>query len=165
MKRAFWPIAACLILAGCGDSSLNPTRWFGGERAPRGPETLTPADGYGNQDEMRPPVGQVISARWEPTLEGRLLVVTAIMPTKGWWNLELVTEVPYPGGKVRPDPDLVLRLRLVGVAPPLDSQAARIPAQPGPDTVTVALPLSASTLSRMDSVVVTGAANAISLGV
>ena len=165
MTRVFWPIAACLMLAGCGDSSLNPMRWFGAERAPRRPQTLVPAEGYDSRDDSRLPVAQVLSARWEQTLEGRLLVVTAIPPTKGWWNVELVTETPRPAGRVLPDPDGVLRLRLVGAPPPKDSPAARMPAQPGPDTLTVALPIGAPVLSQMDSVVVTGAANAITLGV
>lgn len=165
MNRAIWPMAACLMLAGCGDSSLNPMRWFGGERAPRAPQTLVPEDGYDTRDDARLPVAQVLSARWEQTLEGRLLVVTAMPPTKGWWNVELVTATPRPGDRVLPDPDGVLRLRLVGAPPPADSPAARMPAQPGADTLTVALPISASVLSRMGSVEVTGAANAISLGV
>jgi len=165
MNRALWPIAACLMLAGCGDSSLNPMRWFGGQPAPRGPQTLTPAEGYDSRDDSRLPVAQVLSARWERTVEGRLLVVTAMAPTKGWWNIELVTETPRPAGRVLPDPDGVLRLRLVGAPPPKDSQAARTAARPGPDTLTVALPINSSVLLRMDSVVVTGAANAISLGV
>ena len=50
-------------------------------------------------------------------------------------------------------------------APPEGAPAAGMAAQPGPDTLTVALPISSSVLSQMDSVVVTGAANAISLGV
>lgn len=165
MNRALWPMTVCLMLAGCGDSSLNPMRWFGGERAPRGPQTLTPEGGYDTRDDSRLPVPQVLSARWERTLEGRLLVVTAMPPTKGWWNVELVSETPRPAGRVLPDPDGVLRLRLVGAPPAEDAPAARMAAQPGPDTLTVALPISSSVLSQMDSVIVTGAANAISLGV
>ncbi|MBB1490834.1 hypothetical protein H5394_06630 [Paracoccus sp. MC1862] len=158
-------MAACLMLAGCGDSSLNPMRWFGGERAPRAAQTLAPEGGYDTRNDDRLPMGQVLSARWEQTLEGRLLVVTAMPPTKGWWNVELVTETPRPADRVLPDPDGVLRLRLVGAPPPADSTAARMPAQPGSDTLTIALPLSSPVLSRMHSVVVAGAANAISLGV
>lgn len=165
MNRALWPIAACLILSACGDSSLNPLRWFGGERAPRGPETLAPARGYPDLSDARAPVAQVLSARWEPTVEGRLLVVTALAPTKGWWDVALATETPQPAGRVRPDADGVLRLRLVGVPPPVDSAAARMPAQPGVDTLTVAFPLSSTALRDIGSVTVTGGTNAISLGV
>lgn len=165
MNRALWPIAACLILSACGDSSLNPTRWFGAERAPRGPETLAPPKGYQEKADARLPVAQVLSARWEPTVEGRLLVVTALAPTKGWWDVALVTETPQPGGRVRPDADGVLRLRLVGAPPPAGSAAARMPAQPGVDTLTVAFPLGSTALRDIGSVTVAGGANAISLGV
>lgn len=165
MNRALWPMAACLMLAGCGDSALNPARWFGGERAARGPKTLVPDEGYAVRDEGRLPVGQILSARWEQTGEGRLLVVTAMPPTKGWWNVALVNETARPGGRMLPDSDGVLRLRLVGTPPPNDTPAARMPAQAGADSVTVALPVSASMLSRISSVVVTGAANAIPLKV
>ncbi|MCG2921828.1 hypothetical protein KZ305_27465, partial [Escherichia coli] len=84
-----WPLAACLMLAACGDSSLNPRRWFGGDPAPRGPQTLAPEGGYTVAEDARQPAAQLLSARWEQTLEGRLLVVTAIPPTKGWWDLAL----------------------------------------------------------------------------
>lgn len=166
MKRAFWPLAACLTLAACGgDSSLNPFRWGGGGgSAQRGPETLAPEGGYTNLDASRMPVAQVLSARWEPLVEGRLLVVTAMAPTKGWWNVDLVTVTPMPRGRVRPDPDGVLRLMLVGTPPPPDSAAARTPAQPGADTVTAAFPISHAALDRIGSVVVQAGENAITLG-
>ena len=107
----------------------------------------------------------MLSAQWEQTAEGRLLVVTAIAPTKGWWDVALVAETPQPAGRVRPDADGVLRLRLVGSPPPADSAAARLPAQPAVDTLTVAFPLSSTALRDIGSVTVTGGTNAISLGV
>ena len=70
-----------------------------------------------------------------------------------------------PAGRVRPDADGVLRLRLVGSPPPADSAAARLPAQPAVDTLTVAFPLSSTALRDIGSVTVTGGTNAISLGV
>lgn len=165
MKRVAWPIAICLVLSACGDSSMNPRRWFGGEPAPRGPATLTPEKGYTQAADERLPVAQILSARWEPTLEGRLLVVTALAPTQGWWDVALVTQTPQASGELRPDPDGVLRLRLVGAPPPQDSPSARTPVQPEVDTLTVALPLSHRALSEMASVEVAGGANAISLGI
>ena len=164
MNRALWPIAACLVLSACGDSRFNPTRWFGGERAPR-VETLAPPKGYQEKPDSRLPVAQVLSAKWEQTVEGRLLVVTAIAPTKGWWDVALVPETPQPADRIRPDADGVLRLRLVGAPPAADSTTARMPAQPGVDTLTVAFPLSSTALRDIGTVVVTGGTNAVSLGV
>ncbi|HRO13634.1 MAG TPA: hypothetical protein PLL33_01045 [Paracoccus sp. (in: a-proteobacteria)] len=155
-------ICAALMLAGCGggDSSLNPMRWFGG--GPKGPKTLEPKGGYA-RDDTRPPVAQILSARWEPLVEGRLLVVTALAPTQGWWDAALLTETPQPEGRVRPGPDSVLRLRLVAAPPLSDSPEARRAARPGPDTLTAAMAISHSALRSIDSVVITGAANSITL--
>ena len=74
MNRVFWPLAACLMLAGCGgDSSLNPLRWFGGGKAaPRATDSLAPKGGYEGTEANRLPVAQVLTARWEPTVEGDL---------------------------------------------------------------------------------------------
>lgn len=164
MTRPLWILCLCAVLAGCGDSSLNPMRWFDRGGAPRGPQTLEPRGGYADTDQ-RLPVPQVLSARWEPTVEGRLLVVTAIAPTKGWWDVALVTETPQPAGRVRPGPDGVLRLKLVGAPPLAEDTAARMPAQPGADTLTVAFPLSNAALEWIDSVTISAALNGISLKV
>ena len=129
---------------GFGFSDIFETFFQGaGAGGQRGPQTLEPKGGYARTDQ-RLAVPQVLSARWEPTVEGRLLVVTAIAPTKGWWDVALVTETPQPEGRVRPDADGVLRLRLVGSPPLTDDRSARLPAQPGPDTITVAFPISAA---------------------
>lgn len=161
--RSLWLLSVCAVLAGCGDSSLNPMRWFGGGGGPKQPQTLEPKGGYVDTADKRLPVPQVLSARWEPTVEGRLLVVTGIAPTKGWWKVALVTETPQPPGRVRPDSDGVLRLRLVGVPPAADDPAARMVARPGADTLTVAYPLSTAALQSITSVTVSAAGNSISL--
>lgn len=166
MLRSLCLVSICALLAGCGGgggSGWNPLGWFGGG-GQRGPQTLEPKGGYARTDQ-RLAVPQVLSARWEPTVEGRLLVVTAIAPTKGWWDVALVTETPQPEGRVRPDADGVLRLRLIGSPPLTDDRSARLPAQPGPDTITVAFPISAAALERIDSVAVSAGNNGIALKV
>ena len=165
MRRPLLLLTTCALLAACGgrgDSSLNPLRWFGGGER-QGPSTLEPEGGYQALNDARLPVPQLVSARWEPTVEGRLLVVTAMAPVKGWWNVALVTETPQPPGRVRPDADGVLRLRMVGLPPPAGSADARRPAQPGPDTLTVAFPLSNAALNRIDAVTVNGGNNALTV--
>lgn len=167
MIRSLLILSLCAVLAGCGDggSSLNPMRWFGGGGAPRQPQTLAPKGGYRVAVDSRLPFPQILSARWEPTTEGRLLVVTAIAPTKGWWNVALLTQTPQPAGRLRPDADGVLRLRLVGSPPPAGSAEARTPARPGVDTVTLAFPVSNAALGLMDQVTIAAANNAVSLKV
>lgn len=158
-------IAATLTLAACGDtrgSGLNPFRWFGS--GSRGPETLTPEGGYATAArDPRQLMGSITSARWEPLGEGRLLVVTGLAPTKGWWDAELVTETPMPAGRIRADADGVLRLRFVASPPPPDAPDARRPANPQVDTITAALTISTPALRGIEQVVIQGAANAITL--
>lgn len=163
MIRPLMLLPLCAVLAGCGDSSMNPMRWFGGGERDRGPATLEPRGGYVDQVQGRLPVPQILSARWEKTVEGRLLIVTAIAPTKGWHHVALITEAAQPEGRVRPGPDGVLRLRLVGSPPPQDSDAARLPANPATDTLTVAFPISSTALLDIDSVTVAAAMNSISV--
>ena len=152
-----------LALAGCGrgDSGLNPMRWFGGSNQPK---SLEPEGGYPTTTEDgRQPVARILAARWEPLYEGRLLVVDALPTTKGWWNVELVTEVPMPRGRIRPDENGELRLRLVGNPPAPDTPAAASPANPASDTITVGLTLSNAALANLREVVITSAGNAVSL--
>lgn len=167
MNRSLMAVGLALALAGCsgGGSGINPLHWFGGGRAPRQAETLAPKGGYQTKVDDRLPFPRILSARWEPTVEGRLLVVTAIAPTRGWWRVDLLTQTPQPTGRLRPDADGVLRLRLVGSPPPANSLEARQPARPGPDTVTFAFPVSNAALGLMTEVTVSAADNAISLKV
>lgn len=153
-----------LLLAGCGgrfsDSGWNPLGWFGGD-APR--ETLEPERGYDSAGDTRPGIPAITGARWEPTGEGRLLVVTAMAPTKGYSSVELITARPQPAGRISPDPDGVLRLRMVGLPPLPGSEAARLPARPETDEITAAMALSAVQLARITAVEISGAANVVTL--
>lgn len=160
LKQTTLSLAALAFLAGCGDSSLNPTRWFGGPRD-TGPTTLDPKGGYGPSD-ARMAFGQIVATKWEPTNEGRLLVVTAMPPTQGYWNVALIPEVAQPEGRLATDADGVLRLRLVGNPPPRDSVEARRPARQG-DLITAAISVPNGALSRMSQVVVSGAQNAVTV--
>ncbi len=163
--------AVAVTLAGCGggsgsgsagsaSSGLNPLGWFRGGQNQQ--TTLAPEGGY-QTDDNRVPVAHVIGAKWEPLYQGRMLVVTGLAQTKGWWGVKLVTEVPMPEGRIRGDDFGVLRLRLVGLPPLENTYAASAPAQAPTDTVTVALPLSHEALASVREVVITGGANAVSL--
>jgi hypothetical protein len=156
---------AVLLLVGCGrlgDSSWNPMRWMGGSSKP--PQTLVPEGGYTTDaDDGRVPLAHVTGAKWDPLYEGRLLIVTGLGASKGWWNVGLVTEMPMPAGRIRPDENGVLRLRLVGKPPLPDSFASANPPSPASDTITTALTIPASVLPNLREVVISGAGNAITL--
>lgn len=151
-----------LALAGCGrlgDSSWNPMRWGGSK-----PQTLTPEGGYPTStNDGRVPLAHVTSAKWDPMYEGRLLVVTGLGASKGWWDVQLVTEVPMPPGRVRPDENGVLRLRLVGKPPLPDTFAAANPPNPATDSITAAMTIPNGVLPSLREVVISGAGNAVTL--
>ncbi len=155
---------ALLLLAGCGrfsESRWNPVGWFGGSGQPT---TLEPEGGYPTaQQDGRTGLAQITGARWEPLYEGRLLVVTGLAATKGWWDVALITEQPMPPGRILADANGVLRLRLVGNPPPANQPHTRVAPNPASDTVTVAMTLSNATLADLREVVITGAGNAVTL--
>ncbi|AUH35515.1 hypothetical protein CUV01_16215 [Paracoccus tegillarcae] len=158
-------LIATLTLAGCGgrfsDSGWNPLGWFG---SGQGPTTLEPRDGYANANtDARPGIPAITGARWEVLNEGRLLVVTGIGPTKGYYNADLIGQSPSPTGRLSPDPDGVLRLRFVAWPPLSDSEFARLPARPETDTISVALTLSSNVLAGITQVEITGATNTVTI--
>lgn len=153
-----------LALSGCGrfsDSGWNPTGWFGGSSEPA---TLDPEGGYPTaKQDGRVPVAAVTGAKWDPLYEGRILVARALPATKGWWDLALVTEVPMPPGRISPDENGVLRLRLMGKPPAENSFEAANAANPAIDTANVALTISNTELSRIREVVISAGNNAVTL--
>ena len=157
-------LGAVLAASGCSrigsDSGLNPLRWFGG--GSRAPTTLEPQGGWQTQaEDPRQPVPQILSAGFQPLNEGRLLVVQAFAPVKGWWDLEIITATAQPENQLRPDADDILRLVLVGNPPP--EGTPRLPANPQSDQLTVALPVSTVQLSRLRGIEIHSAAGAVSL--
>ncbi|MFD2439787.1 hypothetical protein ACFSS8_06215 [Paracoccus kondratievae] len=92
-----------------------------------------------------------------------MLVVTGLGASKGWWDVALVTEVPMPKGRIRPDENGVLRLRLVGKPPQPGTFAAVNPPNPASDTATVALTIPNAVLPSLREVVITGATNSVTL--
>ncbi|MCF3974421.1 hypothetical protein [Paracoccus salsus] len=158
-------LISVLLLSGCGgrfgDSRWNPLGWFGGGSAPR--TTLEPDGGYGQLADARPGIAQITGARWEPLAEGRLLVVTAMTPTKGYSGVALLTARPQPAGRITPDADGVLRLRMVALPPAASSESARLPARPETDQITAAVALSNIQLARIAAVEINGATNVVTL--
>lgn len=156
-------LIAALVLSGCGrigDSSWNPLSWGGGTVAP---DTLAPEGGYPVQGDARPAIPQILGAEWQPLAEGRLLVLRGFAPVKGYHSAALVTARPQPSGRLAPDADGVLRLRFVAVPPMADAPAARLPASPPTDTITVALPITHAQLSRLTAIEIAGGDRIISM--
>ena len=157
-------LIATLALSACGgrfsDSGWNPLGWFSGRDAPR---SLAPEGGYQASGDARPGIPAITSARWEPLNEGRLLVVTGMAPTKGYWDAALISESPAPSGRITPDADGTLRLRFVARPPMPGSAAARMPASETADSISTAMTLSASQLSRISRVQITGAGNVVTI--
>lgn len=160
---------ATAVLAACGGGARteggggwNPVRWITAPLQPSVPQTLEPKGGYDRVD-ARTPIAQILSARWEPLNEGRLLVVSAIAPTKGWHDAGLVNQTAQPQGRIVPDADGVLRLQMLGSPPPAGSPDARLVANPGADTITAALPISAAELRNIGAVTVSGGLNAVTI--
>ena len=74
-----------------------------------------------------------------------------------------MTLSPQPRDRLSPDPDGVLRLRFVALPPSPDSQAARLPANPAVDSITVGLAVSSVELARMSRIEISSATNILSL--
>ncbi|MDO5606141.1 MAG: hypothetical protein Q4G25_13365 [Paracoccus sp. (in: a-proteobacteria)] len=159
-------LGAVLIAGGCGrlggDSGLNPLGWLrGGTQAPT---TLEPRGGWLDRStDTRETVPQILSANMQPISEGRLLVVQAFAPVKGWWDLRLVTERAQPAGQLRPDDDGILRLVLVGRPPLQGSPEAAMPANPQTDVLNIARPISTVQLSRLRGIEIRSASGVVTL--
>lgn len=154
-------LVAAVALTGC-QSRLNPVHWFGGTRS-AGPATLEPEGGYVVASDPRQGFPRLTGARWEGVPGGRMLVVTGLAPTKGWWDVAILTEQPMPEGRIQADADGVLRLRMVGRPPLPDQAAGRMAANPQVDTITAAFMLTNQQLTRLRAVAVSGAGNSFTL--
>jgi hypothetical protein len=160
-------LISTLVLSGCGgrfsDSGWNPLGWLGGGGGTPDRATLEPEEGYASLADSRPGIPQITGARWEPLSEGRLLVVTAMAPTKGYNSVEIVTARPQPRGRISPDADGVLRLRMVGLPPLPDSDAARLPARAETDQITAAFALSYRQLAGITAIEIASASNVVTI--
>ncbi len=130
-----------LTLAACGQSRLNPRTWFARSAAE---PTLGPTRAV---EDRRPLVPNVTDLTIERTSTGAIVRATALMPTAGYWDAELV---PENAGRPR---DGVMTYRFVAARP---RAAVRVDS-PGPRTLTAAAVLTSYDLEVVREVAVVGA--------
>lgn len=130
-----------LTLAACGQSRLNPRTWFARSTAE---PTLGPTRAT---IDRRPLVPHITDLVIEPTSTGAIVRATALMPTAGYWDPELV---PENAGRPR---DGVMTYRFVAARPRNGISVA----SPGPRTLTAAAVLTVYDLEVVREVVVIGA--------
>ncbi len=85
-------LAVLLTISACGtvrDSLFNPFNWFGSSREQ--PSGLVPAGGVAALDN-RAVAHQIIDMSVERTPGGAIVRATAVPPTQGWWDADLVAE-------------------------------------------------------------------------
>ncbi len=143
------PIMASVALAGC--SWMNPMNWFGGSEQVK---TLEPEGGYAAAlQDGRPLVAQVTDLRIDRTLTGAIVSATAVPPSQGWWNAELVAEndgMPVDG---------VITYRFVAAAPrPGSADAGRV-LTPDSRQISAAASINATRLAATRRVVVIAEGN------
>ena len=141
-------ILSALALSACGsfgESRMNPRNWFGAsseeQRPDLGPTTLV--------DDPRPLVPQVSELAIERTSSGAIVRASAVMPSAGYWDAELVPEnFGRPSGGV-------LSFRFVAVPPrtPLAEQ------NPAARTIVAVYALTQAQLDTTADIVVIGAEN------
>ncbi|WP_151719961.1 hypothetical protein [Gemmobacter serpentinus] len=144
------PLLAALTLvlftSACGgfsQSRLNPVNWFG-RAEPAAAAPVIPA----RPADPRALAGQITDLKMEPMPGGAILRATAVMPTQGWWEAELVAVDKEPV-----DGKMVYEFRTY---PPINQAGVSTPHS---RSITAAVFLSDIKLSRINSVTVQGATN------
>ena len=141
-------LSLVLFTSACGgfsQSRLNPVNWFGrAEPAQAAPLVLATAS------DDRSLAGQITELKMEPMPGGAILRATAVMPTQGWWEAELVPVDKEPvGGKMVYEFRTYAPIKAAGVSTPHSR------------SITAAVFLSDIKLEQINSVTVQGASNGL----
>ena len=146
------PLLAALSLVlftsacgGFGASRWNPMNWFGGaeQAAPAEPNVV-------DQEDPRALAMQVTALKVDPMPGGAIVRATAVMPTQGWWEAELLPVQDPPT-----DGNLVYEFRVFPPVSAADVSTARS------RTVNVAVFVSDIKLDMIRSITVQGATNGL----
>jgi len=141
-------LALMLTVSGCGmvrESRLNPFNWFG---------SATPAQATSTPDRIVAPdrrelAAQITALTIEPTPDGAIIRATALPPTQGFWDAELVALDKGETGKITYE----FRYRA-----PLERMAVSTPRA---RSIVAAAFLSSKKLQTITEVQVQGATNAL----
>lgn len=146
-------VALLLALGGCAavrDSRANPFNWFGQSREVA---TLEPAGGWPGMRDNRALAADVTELAVERMPGGAIVRASALMPSQGWWDAELVAQ-----GDGRPmDGVLTYEFR---VAPPRTETRVSTPQS---RTLSAGVRVSDQRLEGVHTIVVRGAQNARSV--
>ena len=144
-------LVALLALAACGDSGLNPFRWFGGGSQDN--VRLYPEGGFAERVDFRDLVAEVTRLEAESAPGGVILHATGLPPRQGYWDGELTSDT----GFIPEDGVLTLMFR---IRPPLTPTDVNTPRS---REVEVGLFLSRQKLAGVREIRVTGQSNTRSL--
>lgn len=140
-KPLLGALTLVLFTSACGgfsQSRLNPVNWFG--RAE--PAQAVPLPVSTSRDD-RSLSGQITELRMEPMPGGAILRATAVMPSQGWWEAELVPVEKEPvDGKMVYEFRSYAPIKAAGVSTPRSR------------SITAAVFLSDIKLARINSVTV-----------
>jgi len=141
-------MALVLFTSACGgfrQSRFNPLNWFGGAEP-----AAAAAPSVVDREDPRALAGQITALKVEPMPGGAIVRATAVMPTQGWWEAELV-----PVEKEPVDGRMVYEFRTF---PPVTQADISTPQS---RSITAAVFLSDIRLSQIASVTVQGATNGL----
>jgi hypothetical protein len=147
-RRPYLILALPVVLAGCGDSALNPFGWLGGREAPE------PVSPLALPEDPRPLVERVTSVTLDRTPGGAIVRAEGLPPALGYWSAALVP-VDRDG---RPDADGVLALEFRAVPPP-----EPLPGPPAARTLVTGYFLTEQRLRDVRVITVAGQANSASV--
>ncbi len=136
-------LSLVMILSACG-SRLNPFNWFKSSEvtAPMPQDRAAPVD-------PRALAAQIVEMKVEPMPGGVIVRATALPPTQGWWDAELVARKEDEGGA---------RVYDFRIFPPKYRSGVNVPRS---RQITAATFISDRQLAGLSSITVQGTANAM----
>ena len=137
-------LALVMFVSACGavrESRLNPFNWF------KRSETVAVTEADQTPQDPRALADQITALTVEPAEGGAILRATALPPTQGWWEAELVKRIPDENGA---------RIYDFRMSPPKTQAGVSTPRS---REITAAVFLTTRQLQEITSITVQGARN------